>query len=395
MIALARAQKRPVYLALLLYGQQAHQAGDPQALASAMRSAVKTSCTPPDPTAVIATRQASFDFRQGRRRQARAALEQVLSKAEKRGLVVPRQRYELRQHSGTKVFNLEQSMSLGGHLLKGTGKLQVGLGYQAVEDADLALQVSFADPHSSDSAAEAARYYAHAASLLAVYHFVEGAEDEAVGRSPPRRAKRGPTVCASVALPCPLRGGAASGSPMPSVSSPSRPQQAADSGNALLAGDLWTLYLLGLGSEADDEAVVATLKPLPTPLRGIAELEAVAARASRSVETLTAKLTCTTRPGAAQQFQRVSCKAYPLALSLRVADGLAVLPRLKAGAAAAQGCAAWGAVRPLFARRPAAALRARQVPRCGRQAGRRRKDPRCSGLADAASAIPTIARRPS
>src|SRR5690606_17428479 len=66
---------------------------DPSVYADAMRSASDDACQTPDPGDVLAILGAARDFAAGRRAEARAALERVLSAAEARGLHVPRMTY--------------------------------------------------------------------------------------------------------------------------------------------------------------------------------------------------------------------------------------------------------------------------------------------------------------
>ncbi|MBW2457155.1 MAG: hypothetical protein JRI68_21755 [Deltaproteobacteria bacterium] len=340
-IAVARKRARPVHLPLLLYGRNSREGGDPTGTAKAMRRAAQDSCSPPSPAAVIAVRQASFDFRNGRRDQALAKLRALLKDADRQGLVVPRQVVHYQQHAGDKVFSVEQSLSFGANLLKGSGKLQVGFGIQSREQAGGELTVDLADPRSPEGLEEAARYLAHVAALTAVYSFVTGADPQALAAA--RQAVdawANGVRLGEIRVPAAGRtqDWAADAGGLIALLA----QLAADRGMPLLAGDLWTLLLAGLGKDADDEAVRKLLDPLPLDLRGVPELGPVTQRAAGSVTVLTAKLPCTRTPAKLDRFQRVGCDAYPLALSLRVADALPTLPRLKANAEVGHpGCAVW------------------------------------------------------
>jgi hypothetical protein len=122
-------------------------------------------------------------------------------------------------------------------------------------------------------------------------------------------------------------------------------QQAVDAGDPFLAGSLWAMARRSLPGDADDAAIAAVLDKLPYTLRGIPELDAIGKRAKANLETLTGPLPCTKKTGQAADLVRVDCATYPLALSLRIGEGLKELPRLQPpkGEEAAV-CSAWRAL---------------------------------------------------
>jgi hypothetical protein len=108
-------------------------------------------------------------------------------------------------------------------------------------------------------------------------------------------------------------------------------QLAAEAGMPLFAGDLWTVVRQGLDDKLDDKDVAAVLDRLPIGVAGVPELTDAAKRARRALQVLADPLPCTNAKVELGGFEAVSCAEYPLALSLRVADVLKKLPRLRHG----------------------------------------------------------------
>ncbi len=344
-LEMARARQRPVLLPLMLYSKNVRENGDPSDFERVVHAAVASGCEPPDPKDVLTVRRAIFDFRGGRREQARKALEEVLSRAEREGLVVPRQVYRYVEKAGEKLFNAEQSMSLGGNLLNASGTFQVGLGLQRggekTDEEHGRFSARFANTKTLKARQESARYFAHVAMLAAVLHGLDKARPEASLAA--RRAlgawgagvRLGPATVVSGSDGAKWTADAGASIAIAA-------QQAAEAGEAFLSGALWSMARLALGDKASDKSVGKLLEPLPAALHGIADLTSVAKRAAASLETLAAPLACTQKPGRSDELLRVDCKQYPLALGLRVARGLPKLPRLKPGAEAkVPGCQAW------------------------------------------------------
>ncbi|HZO12125.1 MAG TPA: hypothetical protein VFB62_02675, partial [Polyangiaceae bacterium] len=341
-IAIARERHRPVYPALLLYGRAARDGGDPTELTRALHDAARQSCGIAEAEGVIEVRKAIYDFRHGRRNEALKVLGAALSRAERRGLAVPRQVFQYQQQASGRAFSIEQSFSFGAHLLKGSGSLQVGLGMHRGVESGGRLDVRFTDPKLAPATEDAARYYAQVAAITSVYRFVAGDRQGAVDAA--QRAIGGWANGVRLGWArVPVAGQTVrwvqDGAGVLAIAA----QLAADAGETFVAGDLWTLARAALGEEASDDDVKAVLDPLPEPLRDIGELTPAIERANRSLETLADKLACTKRPGHAADLERVGCDAYPLALSLRVADGLTRLPRIKPGPSAPI-CEAWRAL---------------------------------------------------
>lgn len=343
-VELATTRDRPVRLPLLLYGRVARDGRDPEPIVAAMRQATATGCSPPDPRAMIAARRAIHAFKRGERQAALESLERILADAEREGLTVVRQVFRYQQLQGEKIFKVEQSISFGEHLLSGSGSFEVGLGLQTRPRHGSELVVELAPTGTREAQAEAARYYAHLAGLAAVYAFAAGEQDVAV-----RHATR--AVGAWVngvklgADRVPVGADTASWARDATATLAVAAQQAADAGEPMLAGDLWTLAQAALGRGAEDATVDATLDPLPAHLRGIPEVESLTKRARAQLETVAAKLDCTTRKGDVADFQRVSCERYPTALALRITDALPFLPRLQGRAAIGRpGCTTWVAL---------------------------------------------------
>jgi hypothetical protein len=256
-------------------------------------------------------------------------------------LVVPRQIYLYQQHASGRAISIEQSFSFGAHLLKGSGTLQMGLGMVGASDSGARLDIRVADPESAAAQEDAARYYAHVAAVTAVYRYLENDRKGALAAAQRAIASWANGVRLGRAR-VPVAGQTARWAEDATAVVAIAAQLAAERGETFLAGDLWTLARASMHANATDSDIAALLDPLPAPLRGIDELKPVAERTARSLETLADKLPCTDRRGRVQELERVSCDTYPLALSLRVADGLTRLPRLKPGAEAADAtCGAW------------------------------------------------------
>jgi hypothetical protein len=98
-----------------------------------------------------------------------------------------------------------------------------------------------------------------------------------------------------------------------------------------LAGDLWTVVRQGLPETTDDAAIAGVLDPVPFGLTGSADLDPVLARTRKSLRALADPLACTTARVDLGSLEEPACDAYPLALSLRIADVLKKLPRLHRG----------------------------------------------------------------
>jgi tetratricopeptide (TPR) repeat protein len=345
-IDLANAHGRAVYLPLLMYGPRT--SANASKLRAAMRSATGRGCNPPDPEAVLAVDSAIASFKAGERDKAITTLDELLDIAEEKGLVVPRQVFRFEQHAGKKVFNAEQSVSFGNQLLRGASAFQLGLGFQSREESKGSMRTTFADPTSPRASEEAARYFAHAATIEASYAFLQGREHDAI-----RAARRAIGVWIN---------GARLGNSRVYVGSNTARwardatailliagQQAADAGLIFLASDLWTLAKAGLAPSTDDASVDSLLQPLPEALTGIDEVAPVALRAKKNLTILAMGLPCTQKNGAVADMVRVQCAAYPTALALRATDSLQVLPRLKKAGAQTATCAAWSKLDHLLA----------------------------------------------
>jgi hypothetical protein len=333
-VTLARDEKRPVYLPLLLYSRRA----DPKDSAAVMRRATLEGCPRADPAAVIAVERAIEDFRAGRRAEALDALDALLSRAPIDGLAVPRQRFRFDARQGDKILTAEHAVSFGSRLLRGSGTFQLGLGLTSDAEKKSRMNVALADPTAPEAQVEAARYYAHAAALTAVYAFVAGE---------PERAARAARRAVGVWLHGVRLGKArvASGDDRWTADATATlllaGQLAADAGLVFLAGELWTLARSGLDKGAGDDAVRAILTPVPALYDGIAELEPVAEKAREALVLLAEGLPCTSARGTPEAFLRPRCDSYAAAMALRTADSLPALPRLKRSAGDSSTCTAW------------------------------------------------------
>ncbi|WP_437941899.1 hypothetical protein [Sorangium sp. So ce341] len=337
-VALARERGSRVAWALSYLSEIAKArrgvAPDPSAYADAMRAASDDACQTADAGDVLAVMGAVRDFAGGRRAEARDALDRVLASADARGLRVPRMTYRYEEKTATRVFSLSFDVSYGAGLLEGSTGFQLGLGLRTRGAPEGALTAALAPEGSPQSDEDAARAYVGAAALAAAYHFLDG--DAERGAAAARRA--------IAALSFGLRLG-------PRALRPEQPlawgrdarallaidaQLAAEAGHPFLAGDLWTLVRGLLPPDADDAAVRALLDPLPTGLAAAPGIGPLVARTARSLAAVAAPLACTEAKVELGGYEEPACDAYPLALSLRIADVLGRLPHLRrAGSAAA------------------------------------------------------------
>ncbi|WP_437538031.1 hypothetical protein WME79_19395 [Sorangium sp. So ce726] len=340
-IALANDSGSRVAWALSYLGEIAKArrgvAPDPSAYAGAMSKASDDACQAADTGDVLAFVGAVRDFAGGRRAEARDALDRVLDAADARGLRVPRMTYRYEEKTATRVFSLSFDVSYGAGLLEGANSFQLGLGLRTRGEPEGSLTASLAPDGSPRSDEDAARAYVSAAALAAAYHFLDG--DAERGTAAARRAIG--------ALSFGLRLGRR-------ALRPDQPlawgrdarallaidaQLAAEAGHPFLAGDLWTLVRGLLPPDANDAAVAALLDPLPTGLAAVPGLGPLAARTARSLAAVARPLACTEARVELGGYEEPACDAYPLALSLRIADVLGKLPHLqrqaRAGSAAA------------------------------------------------------------
>ncbi|WP_438020522.1 hypothetical protein WMF18_16240 [Sorangium sp. So ce315] len=337
-VALANERGSRVAWALSYLGEIARArrgvAPEPSAYADAMRGASDDACQTADAGDVLAIVGAARDFAAGHRAEARDALDRVLEAADARGLRVPRMIYRYEEKTATRVFSLSFDVSYGAGILEGATGFQLGLGLRTRGEPEGALTAALAPEGSPRSDEDAARAYVSAAALAAAYHFLDG--DAERGAAAARRA--------IAALSFGVRLG-------PRALRPDEPlawgkdarallaidaQLAAEAGHPFLAGDLWTLVRGLLPPDADDAAVAALLDPLPAGLAAAPGLGPLVARTARSLAALAAPLACTAAKVELGGYEEPTCDAYPLALSLRIADVLGKLPHLRrAGSAAA------------------------------------------------------------
>ncbi|WP_437900543.1 hypothetical protein [Sorangium sp. So ce124] len=336
-IALANDSGSRVAWALSYLGEiakaRAGIAPDPSTYASAMSKASDDACQAADTGDVLALVGAVRDFAGGRRAEARDALDSVLAAADARGLRVPRMSYRYEEKTATRVFSLSFDVSYGAGLLEGANSFQLGLGLRTRGEPEGSLTAALAPEGSPRSDEDAARAYVSAAALAAAYHFLEG--DAERGTAAARRA----IAALSFGLRFGRRG-----------LRPDQPlawgrdarallaidaQLAAEAGHPFLAGDLWTLVRGLLPPDADDAAVAALLAPLPTGLAAVPGLDPLVARTARSLAAVARPLACTEARVELGGYEEPACDAYPLALSLRIADVLGKLPHLRRSGSAA------------------------------------------------------------
>ncbi len=325
---------------VLRFSQEIHRSGleppDPSAYAAGMRRATDDACQAPDAEATIAVMQAIHDYASGKKKEARAALDRILDKADEKGLGVPHMVYRYEEKTATKVFQVTVDLSYVNGVLSGGNTFQLGLGFRSAGEPGGSLTATLAPLDTTKAGEDAARYYVYTAALATVYHLLDGDTDRAVSTA--RRA--------IVALSAGVKLGHRSIRSDKAIAwgEDAREylilsaQLAADAGLPFLAGDLWTVVKQGLSDTLDDKGVAAVLDKLPVGLYGIKGLHPTVERAMKSFKVLAAPLPCTDAKVELGGFEEVACADYPLALSLRIADVLKKLPRLRRGAEASPHC---------------------------------------------------------
>jgi hypothetical protein len=337
--ALADEHGSPLGGALRFLGEIGRPAPDPAVYAEGLRRATDDPCQSEGTEATIAVARAIHDFAGGRRAEARASLGRVLAAADERGLGVPRVAYRYEERTATRVFQADVEVSFGSGALDAGTTYNLGLGVHRAAEPGGSLTATLLTRDAPRAGEDAARYYVYTAALAAAYHLLEG--DTAGAIAAARRVTA--TLAGGVKLgPRRLRAGkpAAYGEDARELILLDA-QLAAEAGLPFLAGDLWTVAKQGLPEGLDDRAVAGMLEKAPWGLGAVPEVAAALARAKRSLAVLADPLPCTHAKVETGGFEEVACEAYPLAVSLRIADALKKLPRLKRKAETSARCPAW------------------------------------------------------
>lgn len=332
-VALAAAKSSRIEWALRFLNEIGNArrgvAPDPSAFEAGMRRAGGEDCGQVNAGDMIAVTGAVRDFLSGRRSEARAALDKLLEGADTRGLFVPKMIYKYEEKTATKVFSVSLNVSYGGGLLVGSNTFQIGLGLKTRGEPEGSMTAVVSPTDSAQGGEESARYYVHAAALAAVYHFLEGDPTRASGAA--RRAVGALAMGVRLGqrlLPSadPVVWGADARAALTLAA-----QLAAEAGMPFLAGDLWTVVRASLPKDHDDAAVAQVLEQLPFGLAGVKEIAPVRDRAARTLKIVASPLPCTEAKVDLLAFEEPACDAYPLALSLRIADVVKKLPRIRRG----------------------------------------------------------------
>lgn len=331
----------------------AGSAVDVSGIEAPLRKVSDAACAGISVDEVLAVLQAAGDFRAGRRDEARRSLDRVLDQAADKGLNASTVDFHYQESTRTRIFTLHLGLSPTAGLLSNANTLQLGLGLRTDGPPSSSLTLSAPKPSDPKALGDAGMLYVRTAALASVFHFVEG-DGERGSRAAQRAAhagtrgvKLGPRVVRPEALETSLvhdaRGTLAVAA-----------QLAAEDGRPFLAGDLWALARPQEGESPTDETVAGLLDPPPIGLVGVAGIEPVLGRAETSLGLLTASYPCVkNKPKAIPSYAQATCKDYPLALSLRIADGLSALPRLRRGPAEDAACGAMAALDAFLGERDA------------------------------------------
>jgi hypothetical protein len=324
------------FLAELAAGRRG-AAPDPSAYAAAMRAVRDDACHVADSEDMLGAMSAVRGFASGGRAEARAALDALLDKAERRGLSVPKITYRYEEKTESKVLALSLDVSYGAGFLEGSNSLQLGLGIRSRGEPEGKMITAFAPAAAPEAGEEAARTYVHLAALAAAYHYLD--------RDLPRAAAAAGRAVAALTAGVRLGARAVVSPAAAGWAADSRAllavdaQLAAEAGQPFLAGDLWTVLRASLDPDSDDAAIAAVLDEVPVGLAAVADAKPVLERARRTLRVVAAPLPCTDAKVEVAGFQETGCDGYPLALSLRIADALKRLPRLRRAGADAARCA--------------------------------------------------------
>lgn len=339
-IELASARKSRIEWALSLFSEvaRADATGTPNvaAYAPGVRRSADSLCAPGRIDDVLDVMDAVAQYGSGKRKEARAALDAVLARADAEGLVVPKVSYQYSEKHDNKVFTLSFGLTYGLGFVEGANTFQVGLGFSTLAERTSKLGVTAAS--AEETAAETARWYVRTAALASAYHFLDG--DAALGAMDARRAVS--AIVQGVRLGARSitaeRGRwAEDARALLAIDA----QLAAEAGLPFLSGDLWTVVKDSLPPDTDDAKIEEVLAVPPLGLASVKDAEGPIQRAGKSLRVVAAPLACTREKVETASFEQPACATYPLALALRVADVVSKMPRLKRGPEAAQGsCAA-------------------------------------------------------
>jgi hypothetical protein len=183
-IALAEAHHSRVAWALR-FARETRRApgegpGDPSVYAADLKTLTDDTCHTPDTNVTLDVARAVWAFAEGKRRESRESLDNVLDQAEKGGLFVPRMTYRYEEKAQNLVLALSVGLSFGGGLLASGSDYNLSLGFRSGHEAEGALTAQLAPGDSAEAATDAARYYVATAALASVLHFLEHDEPRAV-----------------------------------------------------------------------------------------------------------------------------------------------------------------------------------------------------------------------
>ncbi len=339
-IELAAANRSRIEWALPLFTQVAaaekNGAPDVAAYAAGARKAAEEACVVARVDDTLQVLGAVGQWTAGKRKEARAALSGLLARAESDGLVVPRLTYQYTEKHDKKMFTLSFALTQGAGFVDGANSFQVGLGFSTLAERWTKLTTASVSPE--ETAVETARYYVRAAALAAAYDFLDG--DPAQGAIDARRAVSavvGGLRLGARTVTAEREKWAADARSLLAVDA----QLAAEAGLPFLAGDLWTVVRDTLAPDTDDAKVGEVLAQTPIGLAGSKDAEAAITRAKKALRVVADPLACTSEKVDTAAYEQPSCAEYPLALSLRVADVVKKLPRIRKGKGSGAGsCAA-------------------------------------------------------
>lgn len=300
----------------------------PERFVPDLKHAVAESCGMASVDELSSVLQGIEDFRAGKRKEGRSALEAFAAQAQQKAVSLPRFSFAFQQETRTRALALTIEFGLGSGVISGANSFSVGAGAKSPGDPLLKLAVTIDGPDGKRAMDDTARFFIATSALAGVYHFLDG--DKEAGEIAAARTLGAATQRTWLGVPGvtddPLTWSADARGTVAVLA-----ELAAENGRPLLAGDLFSLVKASLGAGADKAKVDSLLDPLPLGLVGLKDVAPLVERTKTSVKALVAGLSCIHGKDMTATYERAPCEDYPIALALRVSDSLHVLPVLTAG----------------------------------------------------------------
>ena len=303
---------------------------DAQLLARGLRSMTDDTCKVAQVEPLVRVGNAVQRYGRGEGKAATDLLDGVLTAAEQDGLVVPRVQYQLDEvlESG-RTFRLTMHMSAGAGFIS-ENSFQIGFDiYSSKPTSGLKVEIPAA------VAEDAGRYYAHVASLAAVYHLLD--------------ERDGPAAHDAERMFNALAHGVRLGDTTVVATEPARwigdleanidvaAELAARRGHVLLAGELWGVRYGSTTKRAVGEAYEPPTtewddKDGPVGLRGVAAIRDLRAQLRTNEEVIGRAATCDPKARPSSPTNLDTCAEFRRAIAMWRAGVYDTPPAMRAGA---------------------------------------------------------------